>query len=118
MSLPTHHFIDRSIRDPQVCIFAYGQTGSGKTHTMIGNNEQPGMIPRSLEQIFKCSEKMKEQGWTYSISVSMLEIYNEEYKVRAAMAAHIRPSATLPRTLSLLRFPLATAIPTRLPLWH
>ncbi len=30
----------------QVCIFAYGQTGSGKTFTMLGNHEQPGMIPR------------------------------------------------------------------------
>ncbi|QDZ23253.1 kinesin [Chloropicon primus] len=64
----------------KVCIFAYGQTGSGKTHTMIGNSEAPGMIPRSLEQIFTSGEKMKEQGWQYSISVSMMEIYNEEYK--------------------------------------
>ena len=64
----------------KVCIFAYGQTGSGKTHTMIGNPSCPGMIPRSLEQIFTSAEKMKDQGWKYSISVSMLEIYNEEYK--------------------------------------
>ena len=64
----------------KVCIFAYGQTGSGKTHTMIGNAGDPGMIPRALDQIFASAEKMKEQGWTYSISVSMLEIYNEEYK--------------------------------------
>ena len=64
----------------KVCIFAYGQTGSGKTHTMIGNSDQPGMIPRSLEQIFQSGEKMKEQGWDYTISVSMMEIYNEEYK--------------------------------------
>ena len=62
----------------KVCIFAYGQTGSGKTHTMIGNPSSPGMIPRSLEQIFTSAEKMKEQGWTYTISVSMMEIYNEE----------------------------------------
>jgi kinesin family protein C1 len=64
----------------KVCIFAYGQTGSGKTHTMIGNPSSPGMIPRSLEQIFQSAEKMKEQGWTYTISVRMMEIYNEEYK--------------------------------------
>ena len=64
----------------RVCIFAYGQTGSGKTYTMIGDPTSPGMIPRSLEQIFTSAEKMKEQGWNYSISVSMMEIYNEEYK--------------------------------------
>ena len=35
--------------------------------------------PKSLEQIFQSGEKMKEQGWDYTISVSMMEIYNEEY---------------------------------------
>ena len=64
----------------KVCIFAYGQTGSGKTHTMIGNSADPGMIPRSLHQIFYTAENMKEHGWTYNISVTMMEIYNEEYR--------------------------------------
>ena len=29
-----------------VCVFAYGQTGSGKTFTMMGSQENPGLIPR------------------------------------------------------------------------
>lgn len=34
-----------------MCIFAYGQTGSGKTYTMLGNEEQRGIIPRAIQQV-------------------------------------------------------------------
>ncbi|XP_062226851.1 kinesin-like protein KIN-14H [Phragmites australis] len=63
----------------KVCIFAYGQTGSGKTYTMMGEPgvDQKGIIPRSLEQIFKTSRCLESQGWKYSMQASMLEIYNE-----------------------------------------
>lgn len=64
----------------KVCIFAYGQTGSGKTYTMLGSPDDPeerGVIPRSLEQIFKSSQALSSQGWTFQIQASMLEIYNE-----------------------------------------
>ncbi|KAF9611774.1 hypothetical protein IFM89_034972 [Coptis chinensis] len=64
----------------KVCIFAYGQTGSGKTFTMMGRPETPeqkGLIPRSLEQIFQCSQSLVSQGWKYKMQASMLEIYNE-----------------------------------------
>jgi kinesin family protein C1 len=56
----------------QVCIFAYGQTGSGKTHTMLGNPDSPnegGVIPRSLEQVFECSQTLMSQGWKFSMQV-------------------------------------------------
>ncbi|XP_019090165.1 PREDICTED: kinesin-like protein KIN-14D [Camelina sativa] len=67
----------------KVCIFAYGQTGSGKTYTMMGRPDKPeqkGLIPRSLEQIFKTSQSLRAQGWKYKMQVSMLEIYNESIR--------------------------------------
>jgi hypothetical protein len=33
-------------------IFSYGITNSGKTHTMIGTNEDPGIIHRTIDAIF------------------------------------------------------------------
>ena len=62
----------------QVCIFAYGQTGSGKTYTMMGRpgNDQKGMIPRSLEQIFKTSQSLESQGWKYSMQVSITQLFS------------------------------------------
>ena len=62
----------------QVCIFAYGQTGSGKTYTMMGKPgiDQKGIIPRSLEQIFKTSRFLESQGWNYSMQVSIAKLFS------------------------------------------
>ncbi|XP_067258555.1 kinesin-like protein KIFC3 isoform X2 [Chanodichthys erythropterus] len=59
-----------------VCIFAYGQTGSGKTYTMEGTVENPGINQRALKHLFNEIEERKDM-WTYNVSVSSVEIYNE-----------------------------------------
>ncbi|KAK2854343.1 hypothetical protein Q5P01_007004 [Channa striata] len=59
-----------------VCIFAYGQTGSGKTYTMEGVADDPGINQRALRLLFsEVTEKAPD--WDYTITVSMVEIYNE-----------------------------------------
>ncbi|XP_050399576.1 kinesin-like protein KIFC3 isoform X2 [Patella vulgata] len=62
-----------------VCIFAYGQTGSGKTYTMEGPVSDPGINQRALIELFN---ETRERGtdWEYTISVSVLEIYNENIR--------------------------------------
>lgn len=62
-----------------VCIFAYGQTGTGKTFTMEGSDKSRGVNYRTLEQLFKIVEERKEI-FTYNISVSVLEVYNEQIR--------------------------------------
>ncbi|KAH9690262.1 kinesin-like protein KIN-14R [Citrus sinensis] len=62
-----------------VCIFAYGQTGTGKTFTMEGTQQNRGVNYRTLELLFKIAEERKET-FTYSISVSALEVYNEQIR--------------------------------------
>uniref|UniRef100_A0AAY4CH65 Kinesin-like protein n=1 Tax=Denticeps clupeoides TaxID=299321 RepID=A0AAY4CH65_9TELE len=59
-----------------VCIFAYGQTGSGKTYTMEGSVENPGINQRALKHLFNEIEDRKDM-WSYTVSVSSVEIYNE-----------------------------------------
>lgn len=68
----------------KVSIFAYGQTGSGKTYTMQGAEDGPdsqgvatGLIPRALNKIFRDTEEMRGRGWSWSIRVSVMEVYNE-----------------------------------------
>jgi kinesin family protein 6/9 len=59
-------------------IFAYGQTGSGKTFTITGGAERysdRGLIPRTLQYIFK--EMERDSQSQYTVHVSYLEIYNE-----------------------------------------
>ncbi|ONK73657.1 uncharacterized protein A4U43_C04F33910 [Asparagus officinalis] len=62
-----------------VCIFAYGQTGTGKTFTMEGNEQNRGVNYRTLEELFKIASERKET-FCYSISVSVLEVYNEQIR--------------------------------------
>ncbi|KAB5548625.1 hypothetical protein PHYPO_G00057750 [Pangasianodon hypophthalmus] len=64
-------------------VLAYGQTGSGKTFSMGGtytsaqeNEPTVGVIPRVVRKIFQ--EKEKRTDCEFLLSVSYLEIYNEE----------------------------------------
>ncbi|KAM6906832.1 kinesin family member 4 [Xenentodon cancila] len=64
-------------------VLAYGQTGSGKTFSMGGtytsaqeNDPSVGVIPRVIRKIFE--EREKRTDWDFYLSVSYLEIYNEE----------------------------------------
>ncbi|XP_050223813.1 kinesin-like protein KIN-14U isoform X2 [Mercurialis annua] len=56
-----------------VCIFAYGQTGTGKTHTMDGTNDQPGIIPRALEELYR--QASFDKSYSITFSMSMVEVY-------------------------------------------
>ena len=64
-------------------MLAYGQTGSGKTYTMgSGTNyateeNELGIIPRVIKEIFNEKEKRKENTECL-LKVSFLEIYNED----------------------------------------
>ncbi|XP_050388067.1 kinesin-like protein KIN-14R [Argentina anserina] len=62
-----------------VCIFAYGQTGTGKTFTMEGTEKNRGVNYRTLEQLFEIANERRET-FTYDISVSVLEVYNEQIR--------------------------------------
>jgi len=62
----------------RVAILAYGQTGSGKTHTMLGGSaDEAGMIPRTVDLIFKEVEQLKQNGWEFEVHAAMAEVYND-----------------------------------------
>lgn len=62
-----------------VCIFAYGQTGTGKTFTMEGTEANRGVNYRTLEELFNIAKERKET-FRFDISVSVLEVYNEQIR--------------------------------------
>ncbi|KAI8912977.1 kinesin-like protein, partial [Powellomyces hirtus] len=70
-------------------ILAYGQTSSGKTYTMLGpdweleaSSETYGVIPRAVQYIFARIQEAREQepDFEYGVSVSFLEIYQEQVR--------------------------------------
>ena len=60
-------------------VFAYGQTGAGKTYTMLGNEQNPGIMFNTMKEVFK-QMKHHSRDRDYTIRVSFLEIYNENIK--------------------------------------
>ncbi|KFY03284.1 hypothetical protein O988_01581 [Pseudogymnoascus sp. VKM F-3808] len=73
-------FLDHNFEGYHTCIFAYGQTGSGKSYTMMGNQEQPGLIPRTCQDLFQRIEAVDEPNITYNVRVSYFEVYNEHVR--------------------------------------
>ncbi|KAL6244024.1 hypothetical protein RBB50_008893 [Rhinocladiella similis] len=73
-------FLDHNFEGYHTCIFAYGQTGSGKSYTMMGTPDQPGLIPRTCEDMFERIESNESPHISYSVRVSYFEVYNEHVR--------------------------------------
>ncbi|KAI1164294.1 kinesin motor domain-containing protein [Nemania serpens] len=75
-------FLDHNFEGYHTCIFAYGQTGSGKSYTMMGTQEQPGLIPRTCEDLFQRIGAAQDEtpNISYHVRVSYFEVYNEHVR--------------------------------------
>lgn len=73
-------FLDHNFEGYHTCIFAYGQTGSGKSYTMMGTPDQPGLIPRTCEDLFDRIEASQTPDVSYNVRVSYFEVYNEHVR--------------------------------------
>ncbi|XP_069074451.1 kinesin-like protein KIF13A isoform X3 [Pleurodeles waltl] len=72
--------LDNAFQGYNACIFAYGQTGSGKSFSMMGNADQPGLIPRLCCALFQRVSKEENDSQTFKVEVSYMEIYNEKVR--------------------------------------
>ncbi|KAL1405450.1 tubulin-dependent ATPase kip3 [Vanrija albida] len=68
--------LDGVLKGYNATVFAYGATGCGKTHTISGHAEDPGVIVRTMSDLFELIEESKDQYET-QLEVLMVEIYNE-----------------------------------------
>lgn len=84
-------FLDHNFEGYHTCIFAYGQTGSGKSYTMMGTPAQPGLIPRTCEDLFQRIESSASPHISYTVRVSYFEVYNEHVR---DLLAPSRPSSS------------------------
>jgi len=80
--LEVSEFVQSALDGYNVCLFSYGQTGSGKTHTMqgLGTGGMRGIIPRAVAQVATYKSQLEEQGWSYTMKVSFVEIYCEKIR--------------------------------------
>ena len=54
-------------------VFAYGATGAGKTYTMLGSEEQPGVMFLTMVELYRRIEAIKDDK-TCEVAVSYLEV--------------------------------------------
>eukprot|EP01080_Neovahlkampfia_damariscottae_P005627 gene5627-9444_t len=60
-------------------LFSYGVTNSGKSWTILGNDENKGIIPRTLQDCFGKLELINKFGSSqYFLKISFVQIYNEQ----------------------------------------
>lgn len=59
------------------CAFVYGVTGAGKTYTMLGTENNRGVVYSTMDELFK---KIEPLGSHHNIDVriSYVEVYNEQ----------------------------------------
>ena len=60
-------------------VFAYGATGAGKTYTMLGTDDQPGIMMLSIDELFRSIEVYSAQR-DYMLKVAYVEVYNENIR--------------------------------------
>ena len=53
---------------------------SGKTHTMVGTQQEPGLIPQCAAELFKVIDAQQQLApeWKFKVLFSYLEIYQEK----------------------------------------
>jgi centromeric protein E len=56
-------------------VFSDGQKGTGKTHTIRGSEDEPGIVPLCIRDIFDYVDS--HNNLRYTIKLSCYEIYNE-----------------------------------------
>ncbi|KAL4089239.1 hypothetical protein QTP88_024297 [Uroleucon formosanum] len=70
--------LEKFLNGMNCTIFTYGQTGSGKTHTIVGSNNDKGIIPRSFQYIFTKNAALNSTEENEIISMSYFQVYNED----------------------------------------
>ncbi|CAJ1941975.1 unnamed protein product [Sphenostylis stenocarpa] len=72
----TKYLVQSAVDGYNVCIFAYGQTGSGKTFTIYGSENNPGLTPRAITELFRILRRDNNK-YSFSLKAYMVELYQD-----------------------------------------
>lgn len=71
--------LEHALDGYNVCMFAYGQTGSGKTHSIMGRDDDPGLMHQFVMNLFdRIAYYTKTESNRVKVECSYYEIYNEK----------------------------------------
>lgn len=72
----TSYLLHNIINGLNSTIMAYGATGTGKTYTIVGSGHQPGIMTRSISDLFMLLNS-KETHTPFKVRMVYVELYNE-----------------------------------------
>ncbi|GEQ71748.1 hypothetical protein JCM33374_g5434 [Metschnikowia sp. JCM 33374] len=75
-----YNLLEHLYQGYNVCLLAYGQTGSGKTYTMMGENNDYGIIPLVIRDILRQRDSLIKEKINCEVTFSYVEIYNEKVR--------------------------------------
>lgn len=71
--------VDHFLKGYNASVVAYGQSGSGKTFCMLGTDENPGIVPRALAQLFvNDAGEIAAGNVSRTFKLSVVELYKED----------------------------------------
>lgn len=77
----TRPMVDATIDGYNCSVFAYGATGSGKTYTMLGKQNNPGVIYHTTKDLFeKLSVISEKDPLPAQLKICYFEVYNESVR--------------------------------------
>lgn len=65
--------MNKAVQGYNCSVVCYGGKDSGKTHTMLGSQDDPGVLPRSIQDLLRYKSNLKQE-MDLSIWVSYFEI--------------------------------------------
>ncbi|PQE16843.1 kinesin motor domain-containing protein [Rutstroemia sp. NJR-2017a BBW] len=99
-------FLDHNFEGYHTCIFAYGQTGSGKSYTMMGTPDQPGLIPRTCEDLFQRiihHDMETDETTERTARIRLVDLAgSERAKATEATGARLREGSNINKSLTTL----------------
>lgn len=66
--------VDAAVNGFNGTVFAYGQTSSGKTYTMMGTDEEDGIIPLAIKRMFDTIADTPRREFLLRLVVSLVTI--------------------------------------------
>lgn len=72
---------DFLLKNKSGLVFTYGMTNAGKTFTVIGEPNNPGILPQALEYLMAAAERQKNESSNkapLNLFCNFVEIYNED----------------------------------------
>lgn len=75
-------YIDAAFEGFNASILTYGPMVGGKTYTMLGTDENPGIIPRALSYAIDLTSSYKDKtpDVVLEMEMSLLELYNKTFR--------------------------------------